>query len=108
VAAVNFHVNYPGENKTRPDGPAFHIDRSGLPIYQTRFAWTDDFSEGLAAVKGIDGQRFHIDKQGHAVHKKRYEKLDGFRGGVSVGLRNGQWYLIKRETLFRDDQCPKD
>ena len=44
-----------------------YVDRTGRMVIPARFAWRDDFSEGIAPVKLVDGVYGYIDKTGKFV-----------------------------------------
>ena len=61
------------------------IDKKGNLVIQPQFDYVEDFSNGLAAVKGgINGKWGYIDKIGNFVIQPQYSNANSFSEGMAV------------------------
>ncbi|HEX3253432.1 MAG TPA: WG repeat-containing protein [Pyrinomonadaceae bacterium] len=83
-----------------------YIDRSGKVVIEPRFAFADDFSEGLAVVQ-VDGKWGYIDTSGRIVIEPKYSVARKFSEGLARVQASGEaysygglWGFINRSGQF--------
>lgn len=114
---------FPGLAAVRDDTGAYHINFLGEPAYNERYAWTGNFSEGVAPVRNADGRYLFIDEEGKPIAFETYLYATGFSEGSAVvyhetlgathittagELLYGDWYYDARpfaggKAYVRDD-----
>jgi hypothetical protein len=89
---LNFHP--PGLAAAGDDSGAFHIDTSGRPAYDARFARTFGFYDMRAAVRAETGLG-HVDRYGKLVYPPNFSWVGNFQEArCAVRTRGGDYYHI--------------
>jgi len=76
IEVLKFHD--PGIAPVRDESGAYHIDSSGMAIYQSRYSRTFGYYYGRAAVV-YDARWFHIDEKGCKVYNEAYTWVGNYQ-----------------------------
>ena len=71
------------------DGVWFHIDPSGQPAYDARYAFTGNYQNDICVVCDNDNHYFHINKQGQPLYSNKWRYCGDFREGYAVVQNEG-------------------
>src|SRR4051812_14853451 len=73
-----------------------YIDVSGKIVIEPRFAWAEEFSEGLAAFENEDGKHGYIDETGKVVIEPVFDNWTEFSEGLAAVSVNFEWGYIDK------------
>jgi hypothetical protein len=76
-----------------------YIDVTGKIVIEPRFAWAEEFSEGLAAFENEDGKHGYIDETGKVIIEPVFDNWTEFSEGLAAVSVNFEWgYIDKTGT----------
>jgi WG containing repeat len=73
-----------------------YIDSTGKIVIEPRFAWAEEFSEGLAAFENEDGKHGYIDETGKVVIEPVFDNWTEFSEGLAAVSVNFEWGYIDK------------
>ncbi len=73
-----------------------YIDATGKVRIEPRFAWAEEFSEGLAAFEGEDGKHGYVDETGRVAVGPKFDNWTEFSEGLAAVSVDFKWGYIDK------------
>jgi hypothetical protein len=95
-AVAQSNQSAPRLRPIQQDGKWGYIDSTGKIVVKPRFAWAEEFSEGLAAFENEDGKHGYIDDTGRIVIDPKFDNWTEFSEGLAAVSIDFEWGYIDK------------